>query len=140
VIEWVIYYGDKTSWTNEDGPWEDAHAFNVQAVGYNDADPSDPADVGRVYEPEWKNDYYLWWPGARHPWCSDLAGVYDYLIQAGSPLANKPLAEMTLAQLAAEGVKFGRSFANREWREIAEWIRDDERLRPKSAWLPDERL
>lgn len=135
MINWVIYYGDKTRWSNEDGAWQAAPYLNVQAVAYNDV-AGTVNDVGRRIE--WMRDYYIWWPGAIAPWSTDLAGVYDYLIYTNSPLAGKTLAEMTLAELAAEGIKFGRNISMTQWRDVYRWVLDDPDLREKSAWSPAE--
>lgn len=76
-LEWRIYYGDDSTFTNLDGsPW-DAPAVGVVAITV--ADPSVGRWVARA------SDYYVYDPAQFTPaWEGvDTFGLWDYLTQPG---------------------------------------------------------
>jgi len=75
AIEWIIYYGDDTSFTNEDGAPKDAPRGNVQCVAYADE------NAGRVVLAE--QDYYCW-DFKDKVWVPhNFGGLLQYLRQLG---------------------------------------------------------
>lgn len=114
-MKWKIYYGDRTTFTDEDGNPEDAPCRNVQVI----AQVSDR--VGKYFCRS--DDFYIFdesiggWQGV------DIAGFYDYLFRPGLKI-----------------VKFGRTISNEEWNDILGWaMKEDDYLPPKSGWLKRER-
>ena len=95
---WKIYYGDKSSFSNEDGSPFDAPRTNVQAIVRHDD------WVGYIIVHA--NDYYCldgdgWY-------CTDLIGMADYLIRTYQPL-----------------VLFGRMTSTQEYNDLLTHIRLD---------------
>lgn len=73
---WHIYYGDGSTFSDEDGPPSFAPALDVQVIGYSD--PIIAREVGAVLL--FGKDYY-WWD--RWAWFGgDLFGLMDYLMRA----------------------------------------------------------
>jgi hypothetical protein len=72
---WRIYYGDDTTYDDDDGaPW-DAPALGVQAIAVPDA------AVGRLI---WSRYDYYWWDPDEDRWIGgDLFGCWDYLTRPG---------------------------------------------------------
>lgn len=113
-INWKIYYGDDTEYTNVDGPPELAPKRNVQIIGVSDY------HTGHRLERE--NDYYVWAP-ERGGWRGcDQFGLYDYLIDPGFKI-----------------VLFGRMLNNAEFARIFKKAQNDPDLPRRSAYLKEER-
>ena len=72
--EFVIYYGDGSTYSNEDGPPEDAPARNVQII----VQPHRQVGVEIVSSA----DNYVWMDD-RGWWGVDRDGMMDYLIEPG---------------------------------------------------------
>ena len=110
-MRWCLYYGDGSTFSNEDGLPADAPALNVQVISTADAVIAREVGVVLLYG----KDYY-WWDGG---WFGgDLFGLFDYL-------------------LCAQGravVKFGR-FVPRDQYQAA----FNKAVAEKHAWYPDER-
>lgn len=108
---WTIWYGDGTTYTEEDGTVFEAPGLNVQVV-----EQSDPT-VGRWTQ--LAQDYYVWngeaWVGC------DVFGLWDYLQQTGP-----------------RKVLFGRTIGNRAYEEIWRAAESDTRLPPRSYWRKGE--
>jgi hypothetical protein len=109
-MPWRVYYGDGSTWSDEDGDPSQAPALNVQAVAV--ADPT----VGRfIYS---QRDFYWYddnqWYGADH------FGLWDYLSRPGW-----------------KRVLFGRSLPRAEFEAVMKRAIEDPGLPDKSAW--DER-
>ena len=51
-VKWKIFYDDFTTYTNLDGPPENAKAWGVQVIALEDE------RIGRTIQ--FKKDYYLW--------------------------------------------------------------------------------
>ena len=71
-MEWRIYYGDKSTFSDEDGLPQDAPAWNVQAIIQRSI------ESGRAVV--CLQDYYIFdrqWFGV------DIAGVTDYMLNKG---------------------------------------------------------
>jgi hypothetical protein len=110
MIDWKIWYGDGTTFTNVDGEPAEAPGRNVQVVGK--ADP----EVGfRFLEGK---DYYLLRKGE---WIGvDFQGLIDQLVSQGI-------------------VKVGMLLTDAEWKEIHAQAMADKEIARKSAWKSDER-
>lgn len=134
-MEWKLYYGDRTTFSSEDGEWADAPPRNVQGLATPDH------IVGREMDtPLFGRSFYLWWPGAERPWSVDWAGLLDYLLEVGALAPEVPLVEVPFAVLVEHGVKFGRSLGNEGFREVLAWMQDDAALTwpRKSAYVQGE--
>ena len=90
MVRWRIYYGDRTTFSDLEGPPENAPCTNVTVIAYYDADNRRRLCHG--------NDYY-WFDAYWHG--GDLFGLWDYLARPG-----------------AKVVKFGRSIGDLAWRKI----------------------
>jgi hypothetical protein len=109
-MEWEIYYGDGSTFSNEDGGPQDAPTRNVQVIVQDDPDVS------------WvmltTHDYYVWrkdrWFGV------DKFGLWDYLASDGW-----------------KKVLFGRTLTNAEYKAIYE--RAKKVWREKKGFKPGER-
>lgn len=109
MIEWRIYYGDGSTFSNEDGSPVDAPALNVQAIVQRDT------AVGRTI---WhKKDFYLHlndeWIGV------DWFGLLDHLMAMGI-------------------VKAGRTLTMGEFHDLYRRAANDPDMPHKSALAPFE--
>jgi len=77
-VNWKIYYGDDSTFSDQDGsPWC-APARNVQVIVMSDKDHGWRTQAG--------DDYYVWdcRDGETRWWgLKDRFGLYDYLIEPG---------------------------------------------------------
>jgi len=112
LLNWRIYYGDGSTYSDADGPPELAPKRNVQTIAQaNEL-------VGRRIERG--ADHYVW---TDHGWrACDFFGLFDYLIQPG-----------------AKVVLFGRSLSDAEYRAVLDRACKDPDLPPKSGVLEDEK-
>jgi hypothetical protein len=94
---WKVYYGDGTTFSDEDGKPSQAPALDVQIILVRDDDPN--SALGRY--PVHRFDYYWWdepdWFGG------DLFGLFDYLSRPGD-----------------KRVLFGRTISNARHQEIVD--------------------
>lgn len=125
---WKLFYADRTTFSSDDGPWQDAPAWGVMAVTHVDDVVGYARDTG---------DFYIK-PGPQ-PWSCDLWGLMDDLLGLGVLKPDQRLSDLTADELVAAGVKFGRSVRHDEWREIITWIDSDSELPRKSAHYAHER-
>ena len=114
MVDWIIYYGDGTTFSSDDGAPGDAPRQNVQVVAINDI------RVGRALL--WDRDYYCWHAEANTWMPHDRQGLEHFLDTSKMPIRLCgfwiPDEEFQrIYQLAAE---------------------DDDRLPPKTASLPQE--
>jgi len=111
VATWRVFYADGVTYSDADGPTEDAPGQGVLVIAQ--ADP----DVGR--ELRYGSDFYVW-DGGR--WLGvDQFGLWDYLARPGW---RKVLA--------------GRTVGPREMEEAYRAALEDPSLPAKTARLPDE--
>jgi hypothetical protein len=111
-MRWIIYYGDGTEYSNQDGSVFDAPARNVQVIAQEDP------DTGQTFARS--SDYYWWTDAGWHS--GDWFGLFDYLVEPGP-----------------KKVLFGRTIGNREYEAILQKALNNTYLPPKSAWRPNER-
>ena len=73
MVKWRVYYGDKTTFSSDDGSPQDAPPWNVQTI----VQPH--IESGRYLLPPY--DYYIWrderWIGV------DACGLADHLVHLG---------------------------------------------------------
>lgn len=104
---WRIYYGDNFTYSDADGPLDQAPKRNVQVIVYPDS------EVGRVVlslrDFYWLADYG--WDGG------DIFGLWDYLAQPGSKI-----------------VLFGRAVRTSHYRQVLARALSDPGFPKKSAW------
>lgn len=76
MTDWIIYYGDETTFSSDDGSPSDAPGINVQIIVQRNRDPREKNYL------VWQSDYYRWdaenkiWLGV------DLFGLWDYLFNS----------------------------------------------------------
>jgi hypothetical protein len=110
-MKWKLWYSDGSTFTHEDGSWEDAPSRGIVVLVYDDG------ETGR--EVEHGKDYYLWWEGrGTTPWGVDKAGLWDWLHEIGHPLADKQFENEDFATLEGLGVKFGRNMQTPDFRAL----------------------
>ena len=106
---WKIFYGDGETFSENDGPIQDAPAWNVQVIVVRDE------AVGRFLDI--RHDYYVYrdenWLGV------DFVGLIDYLQESGL-------------------VKFGRTINSEQFDELYQQAKNDPDFPPKSGYLPME--
>lgn len=135
ALRWRLYYGDGTTFSDSDGPWDAAPSLNVQAlitesdeVGYEVNEGSG----GFIHN-------YIWWPGEAYPWGVDQYGTLDYLVAVGALAEGDSMTTLSLADLTAAGVKLGRSISTDRWREIISTARADDYFPTKQGRTRAER-
>jgi hypothetical protein len=107
ALEWRIYYGNGSTYSNEDGPLEEAPGPGVQVIVASDE------TVGRYLLH--RQDNY-WWTGQE--WLGgDRFGLWDYLQRSGW-----------------KKVLFGRMITDSQFREIFDTALNDPDFPRKSAW------
>jgi len=78
MASWRIYYGDGSTYSDDDGDVFDAPALDVQAIAFRTSEP----DHKTGHMPVFRFDYYWWEPNG--DWYGgDLFGLYDYLTRPG---------------------------------------------------------
>jgi len=111
-VDWRIYYGDGSTYSDDDGPPELAPKRDVQTIAQRNE------LVGRRIERG--DNFYVW---TDHGWRGcDQFGMFDYLIQPGTKV-----------------VLFGRSLSDNEYRNVLGRACKDPDLPAKSAVLEDEK-
>lgn len=91
MIDWRIYYGDGSTYCNEDGPDESAPTCNVICVACYDDD--NRRRLIQSFDFYWRDD---------GRWCgSDQFGLWDYLSRPGW-----------------KAVKFGRMIGDHQYRSV----------------------
>lgn len=103
---WKIFYGDGSTFSNEDGIPACAPALNVQAIAQN----SDITIGRRV-----TSRYDFYWFDKGEWYGGDLFGLFDFLQRASV-------------------VKFGRAIPRLEFETILNDAVTDQSLLPKTAW------
>ena len=115
-MRWRIFYGDGSTYSNEDGSPFDAPTRNVQAVVYADK------LHGRVINA--MRDFY-WWVEAEGEWYGgDRDGMDDYLFDLPGP----------------KKVLRARSLNHEQYNAVIKAALDDPDFPPKSAKAPGERF
>ena len=78
MLEWRIYYGDGSTFSNEDGEPQFAPAMNVQVIVVKDTADT----INNVGRRLWFGRDYYWWDDGE--WIGgDHFGLYDYLQRPG---------------------------------------------------------
>jgi hypothetical protein len=98
MIRWRVYYGDGTTFSDQDGLPEDAPTTNVMCCAWYDED-----NRRRLAHAA---DYY-WFEDGRW-YGSDLFGLWDYLARPGLKI-----------------VKFGRMIGDLQFREVMSTAMND---------------
>ena len=91
MINWKIYYGDGSTFTNEDGGAEQAPCGRVICVAFYDED-----NRRKICH---QADYYLW--DGKRWYSADISGFMQYMQEPGFKV-----------------VKFGREIGDLKYREI----------------------
>jgi hypothetical protein len=112
VLEWVIYYDDESTYTNEDGPPELAPSEGVQVI------VKPHPDVG--WTMDYSADYYLWlddhWQGVTED------RFWSYLFRPGW-----------------KKILFGERLDDNKWQEVYQRAKRDCHFGRKRGYLPMER-
>lgn len=137
MIKWIIYYGDKTTWSSEDGSWQDAPALNVQVVAVTDPYPLDhPRNVGRLVFHA--SPFYIWGQQSPIPTSADGFGVLDDLLLRGLITEDALISDLSIADLTKWGVKLGRTIRIQDFDDILVRAINDEGMPHKSGTRPGE--
>lgn len=107
MVTWKLFYGDGSTFSDQDGTPAEAPAVNVQVI----AQAADPGIGRRTCS---RFDFY-WWDGEWHG--SDLFGLFDYLMRVSPSI-----------------VKFGRVLPRLEFEALLNRAVTDSDLFPKVAW------
>lgn len=134
-MKWKLYYGDGSTFSDEDGSWEDAPALDVQALVCEDSDVGYELNEG---SDGWIQNY-IWWPEASRPWGVDAYGSLDYLVEVGALELGEPISTMSLQDLIDAGMKIGRSINSKRFEEIHQRAARDDYFPAKSARTRMER-
>lgn len=118
---WALYYDSRRVYTSEDGEWQDAPPWGVQALVVSQM----PTQERVIFE----GDFYFIPANATEPFGGDQWGVVDKLIVEGHMTGNMLLADFTPEELIGWGVKFGRMLDRAKYEELARFIREDARLK-----------
>lgn len=110
---WRLYYGDGSTFSDEDGPPESAPPLDVQVISH--ADETSAREVGSVLL--YAKDYY--WFEAGNWYGGDLFGLFDYLLRAQGTAM----------------VKFGRFVPRARFQAALDRATAES---GKHAWYPDE--
>lgn len=106
MLNWRVYYGDGSTFSNEDGPPDQAPGLNVQVIAYRDP------EVGNRLQAI--HDYYWFESGL---WAGgDLFGLWYYLQKPGLKV-----------------VKFGATLARDDFMEIYRKAKNDPDLPAKTG-------
>ena len=115
-MKWKIYYGDRSTFSDQDGsPWV-APARDVQVIVISDPNHGWRTQAGF--------DYYVWdcRAGETRWWGVDQFGFYDYLIEPG-----------------VKRVLFGRTTTSKGFSEIFKLASNDPDFPDKTAFANKER-
>ena len=104
---WKIWYGDGTSFGDENGPPEMAPPCNVQVIVQDDERTGRYNQCG--------SDYYIWRDG-RWLGC-DIFGLWDYLCQKDRAI-----------------VRFGRTLYRDDFQHILTMAEADDTMPRRSGW------
>lgn len=118
-VEWKLYYGDRSTFSNLDGSWGEAPAWGVAAIAIRDQYVGREIDTPRH---PGCGDYYVWTTYSPRPWWVDCGGLMDHLVTVGYMTSDMRVTDVPLDSMLAAGVKFGRTLDNPVWRPLAEWI------------------
>jgi len=130
-MKWKIYYDDLSTFSDEDGSWEEAP--HKGALVLTTSDP----EVGREIDHGARGEFFAWAPGATKPWGFDRVGILDYLSQRGWPESTL-LSDVSIEDLKEEEVKIGRSVDNIRFREVLDLAAKDNYFETKSAYTTRE--
>jgi len=111
MLLWRIYYGDGSTFSNEDGDVSQAPALDVQAIVVRHP------RVGRIIV---TMAHYYWYEDGEWQGGMDLFGLFDFLMRSGL-------------------VKFGRTVSNEEFEAAFQKALNDPDFPPKFGRLPGER-
>ena len=114
MVTWKVYYGDGSSFSDEDGAAADAPVMDVQVIAQ-----AAGCDIGRHLIS--RHDFYWFEPGE---WFGgDQWGLFDYLLRSQGRSV----------------VKFGRYVTRVAFDAALLQAANDLDLPKKIAWLPTER-
>jgi hypothetical protein len=110
MLKWRFYYGDESTFSNEDGSPEEAPGSDVQIIIQEDP------ENGRYFQSG--SDYYVWrddrW------WGVDIFGLFDFLVDNSL-------------------VKFGRTIDTKLHRKLHMKAEEDPDFPPRSRFQSGER-
>ena len=130
--KWKMFYGDGTTFSDQDGqPWA-APIANVQVIA------QDHIESGRYMQVE--RDYYVYWPD-RERWVGvDLAGVMDFLVELGMLKWGGEEDGAIIIQRAVNTglVKLGRTIGREQFYEIYQLADSDPYLPKRTGFMAKE--
>lgn len=130
--KWKIFYGDGSTFSNQDGRPLDAPIANVQVIA------QDHIESGRYMQTA--RDYYVYWPG-RERWVGvDLAGVIDFLVELHKMGWGDEVDTGIIIQRAVNTglVKLGRTLARERFYDIYRQADSDPYLPRHTGYMASE--
>ena len=129
---WKIFYGDGSTFSDQDGDPKDAPVANVQVI------MQPHIESGRYMQVE--RDYYIYWTkGSR--WVGvDLAGVMDFLVVQGLMTWGDEIDSCIVIQRAVSSglVKLGRMLERERFYEIYRIADSDPYLPRRTGYMAKE--
>lgn len=130
--KWKIFYGDGSTFSDQDGQPLDAPIANVQVIA------QEHKESGRYMQTA--RDYYVYWPG-RERWVGvDLAGVLDFLVEMSLFFWGGEEDGAIIIQRAVNTglVKLGRTINRERFYEIYQLADSDEYLPRRTGYMAKE--
>ena len=129
---WKIYYGDCSTFSDQDGRPEDAPVTNVQVIIQPHIESGHYTQVQR--------DYYVYWPDDERWVGVDLAGVMDFLAERGLLAWGDEVDSAVVIQRAVNTglVKLGRTLERERFYEIYRTADRDPYLPRRTGYMAKE--
>jgi hypothetical protein len=128
-MKWKLYYGDGTTFSDEDGTWEEAPWRGLIALVVMEPDTGwfiEEGSDGRIQayvNPSWTDN----------PIGVDYFGLVDYLLEMGYMTGDMVIKDIPPDELASYGVKIGRTIDTKEFYRLRHKASNDPDLPQKSA-------
>lgn len=131
MMDWKLWYWDRSTFSSEDGTWFAAPARGVAGLVY----PSHRA--GRQID---MKDHYFWPAWSDQPYGGDIWGALDHLLEEGVLAPHESLMALSFEEIQGAGVKFGRTLPSAEWEQVYRLMVEDPDFPQKSAHERRERV
>jgi len=129
-MKWRIYYGDGSTFSDEDGSPGEAPIVNVQVI----VQPG--KQTGRYWQAG--SDYYVFW---NDRWVGvDIAGVLDFLVDCSLLEWGDEIDAAVIVQRAVNTglVKLGRMMEKEAYYALLARANDDPDFPMRTGYMPDE--
>ena len=129
---WKIFYGDGSTFSDQNGDPKDAPVANVQVI----VQPH--IESGRYMQVE--RDYYIYWANRKRWVGVDLAGVMDFLVELHKLSWGEEIDSGIIIQRAVNTglVKLGRTLGRERFYEIYRIADSDPYLPRRTGYMARE--